>query len=31
MTLDGLETVLKEKYKRKNINGKAFFPKVNLV
>ncbi|MDR2947945.1 MAG: group II intron reverse transcriptase/maturase [Prevotella sp.] len=31
MTLDGLETLLKEKYKRKNINGKVFYPKVNLV
>ncbi|NDV84957.1 group II intron reverse transcriptase/maturase [Bacteroides sp. 51] len=31
MTLDGLETILKEKYKRKNINGKVFYPKVNLV
>jgi len=31
MTLDGLQTLLAEKYKRKNINGKTYYPKVNLV
>jgi RNA-directed DNA polymerase len=31
LTLDGLESILREKYKRKNINGKVFYPKVNLV
>ena len=31
MTLDGLQTVLGEKYRRKSIKGKDFFPKVNLV
>ena len=31
MTLDGLQTILGEKYRRKSINGKDYSPKVNLV
>jgi RNA-directed DNA polymerase len=31
MTLDGIQSILNEKYKRKKINGKHYNPKVNLV
>jgi len=31
MTLDGIQTVLNQKYKERTINGKAYNPKVNLV
>ncbi len=31
MALDGLEAILREKYKRRTINGKTFFFKVNFV
>lgn len=31
MVLDGLEKVIKEKYHRRKIGGKTYFPKVNFV
>jgi RNA-directed DNA polymerase len=31
MVLDGLETIIKEKYHKKCINGKWCFPKVNFI
>jgi len=31
MVLDGLEKRIKEKYHKRKINGKAYFPKVNFV
>jgi len=31
MTLDGLQTLLAEKYKPKSKSGKTYYPKVNLV
>lgn len=31
MVLDGLETVIKEKYHKKSINGAWYFPKVNFI
>ena len=31
MTLDGLQKMLAEKYRMRNINKKAYFPKVNFV
>ena len=31
MVLDGLEKAIKEKYHKKYVNGKAYFPKVNFI
>jgi len=31
MVLDGIEKILKEKYHRRNVNGKTYFPKVNFI
>lgn len=31
MTLEGLQKVLADKYKRYHVNGKLYFPIVNLV
>lgn len=31
MVLDGLEKAIKDKYHKRTVNGKAYFPKVNFV